>query len=119
MRISDWSSDVCSSDLVHIRYPGGTRAHDQQLDFLVLRSIIMDFVGVVDGKANRRHWHRRAMISGWAPARPPRAFKHQDIACFLVKVRLATLRSEEHTSELPPHMRITYSVFCMKKKNNT
>src|SRR3546814_18487045 len=80
---------------VHIRYPGGTRAHDQQLAFLVLRSIIMDFVGVGDGKATRRLWHRRAMISGWAPARPPRAFKHQDLECFLVKVRLALIRSQE------------------------
>src|SRR3546814_8364636 len=31
--------------------------------------------------------------------------------------RLATLRSEEHTSELPSLMRISYAVFCLKKKN--
>src|SRR3546814_7976245 len=30
-----------------------------------------------------------------------------------------TARSEEHTSELQPLMRISYAVFCLKKKNNT
>src|SRR3546814_8233001 len=30
-----------------------------------------------------------------------------------------TLRSEEHTSELQSLMRISYAVFCLKKKNNT
>src|SRR3546814_6992018 len=32
---------------------------------------------------------------------------------------LFELRSEEHTSELPSLMRISYAVFCLKKKNNT
>src|SRR3546814_7978838 len=31
----------------------------------------------------------------------------------------ATLRSEEHTSELQSLMRISYAVFCLKKKKNT
>src|SRR3546814_6198928 len=66
----------------------------------------MDFVGVVDGKATRRHWHRRAMISEWAPARPPRAFKHQGIACFLVKVRLAHMsRSEFYSHDVGSGLR--------------
>src|SRR3546814_10220691 len=33
--------------------------------------------------------------------------------------RLAAQRSEEHTSELQSLMRISYAVFCLKKKNNT
>src|SRR3546814_4734064 len=32
---------------------------------------------------------------------------------------LASLRSEEHTSELQSLMRISYAVFCLKKKKNT
>src|SRR3546814_2644636 len=32
---------------------------------------------------------------------------------------MALLRSEEHTSELQSLMRISYAVFCLKKKNNT
>src|SRR3546814_3751606 len=35
-----------------------------------------------------------------------------------VQVRLEKLRSEEHTSELQSLMRISYAVFCLKKKNN-
>src|SRR3546814_16058203 len=66
----------------------------------------MDFVGVVDGKATRRHWHRRAMISVWAPARPPRAFKHQDIACFLGIERLAHMaRGESYSHEVGTGLR--------------
>src|SRR3546814_7654247 len=42
--------------------------------------------------------HRRQQSSGW-----PSAFYH--------------LRSEEHTSELQSLMRISYAVFCLKKKN--
>src|SRR3546814_11798604 len=38
--------------------------------------------------------------------------------CF-VAARLAMTRSEEHTSELQSLMRISYAVFCLKKKNNT
>src|SRR3546814_10593920 len=46
------------------------------------------------------------MISGWAPARPPRAFKHQDIACFLVKVRLAHMaRSEFYSHDVGSGLR--------------
>src|SRR3546814_4835234 len=46
------------------------------------------------------------MISGWAPARPPRAVKHQDIACFLVKVRLAHMaRSEFYSHDVGSGLR--------------
>src|SRR3546814_1131376 len=34
-------------------------------------------------------------------------------------IRMATKRSEEHTSELQSLMRISYAVFCLKKKKNT
>src|SRR3546814_8307364 len=34
-------------------------------------------------------------------------------------LQVAFLRSEEHTSELQSLMRISYAVFCLKKKNNT
>src|SRR3546814_4806121 len=37
----------------------------------------------------------------------------------LVSGALMLLRSEEHTSELQSLMRISYAVFCLKKKNNT
>src|SRR3546814_2397768 len=37
----------------------------------------------------------------------------------LAMVTTTTVRSEEHTSELQSLMRISYAVFCLKKKNNT
>src|SRR3546814_4005606 len=36
----------------------------------------------------------------------------------MVKPKITPLRSEEHTSELQSLMRISYAVFCLKKKNN-
>src|SRR3546814_5197186 len=48
----------------------------------------------------------RAFRNGWFPS-----------ACQLFGWRLNCLRSEEHTSELQSLMRISYAVFCLKKKN--
>src|SRR3546814_9954197 len=44
---------------------------------------------------------------------------HGDTAVYDAMVRLAQDRSEEHTSELQSLMRISYAVFCLKKKNKT
>src|SRR3546814_9432190 len=38
--------------------------------------------------------------------------------CFAFDQPVVVLRSEEHTSELQSLMRISYAVFCLKKKNN-
>src|SRR3546814_8388665 len=60
-----------------------------------------------------------------AEARPPRALAgaHLPAATGLVQQRFAKaareIRSEEHTSELQSLMRISYAVFCLKKKNKT
>src|SRR3546814_1487609 len=51
------------------------------------------------------------------------AIRQQAIAAMTLtqqaKAALTTDRSEEHTSELQSLMRISYAVFCLKKKNNT
>src|SRR3546814_6857795 len=95
MRISDWSSDVCSSDL---------------------RST-----------SDCEHARRRTAAKGLAIA-PRRSGDERGRES--VAVRFATAeetarsparvndRSEEHTSELQSLMRISYAVFCLKKKNN-
>src|SRR3546814_15805388 len=56
---------------------------------------------------------------------PPRADDIAEMAGFvggahreLIEIELAQHRSEEHTSELQSLMRISYAVFCLKKKNN-
>src|SRR3546814_3619893 len=73
MRISDWSSDVCSSDLLARRRRPGAAA-----------------------RIGRRAHRQRRRRPGGAGHRPR--------------------RSEEHTSELQSLMRISYAVFCLKKK---
>src|SRR3546814_4971462 len=101
MRISDWSSDVCSSDLLA---PAG----------VVLRPVALP--GAVDAGVAVLHpglHHRRAP----RPAREHRPT--QRIAVAAVDHLLAAgraVRSEEHTSELQSLMRISYAVFCLKKK---
>src|SRR3546814_2114133 len=91
MRISDWSSDVCSSDLPRsqptgdhpqISLPGQAHVahgpHDQSGMYLM------------------HHAFRR------------------DLGSFE-----SAVRSEEHTSELQSLMRISYAVFCLQKKYRT
>src|SRR3546814_4171841 len=80
MRISDWSSDVCSSDLL------GDVERGEPFGETIIRE--------------QRLVHAR-------PARAERRVKH---------VVEASERSEEHTSELQSLMRISYAVFCLKKK---
>src|SRR3546814_5077283 len=123
MRISDWSSDVCSSDLRYVRRIGQRRC-DIRAQPCLRRLIVQKAAGIdaadaaafgqadipdppggVRGRdrlrrdrASRRHRHLRG----------ERAVVEQHIA-----------RSEEHTSELQSLMRISYAVFCLKKKNTT
>src|SRR3546814_2649743 len=74
MRISDWSSDVCSSDL---------------------------------GRSVAPCDETQARLKA-GPTQFPSTYR-----------RFARMRSEEHTSELQSLMRISYAVFCLKKKKNT
>src|SRR3546814_7091578 len=108
MRISDWSSDVCSSDLLRLglEAPVGAR--------IILRVEVAD--GHVDPEpavlaARFQQRHRHLGIGrqpvGETAARGAGADDH-------VVERAG--RSEEHTSELQSLMRISYAVFCLKKK---
>src|SRR3546814_7836454 len=98
MRISDWSSDVCSSDLDDHRRLA--RADPRQWPHHPRRPEGRD-----DAHAERRRNRRRAL----------RLDRRQ--ACEVERDRLCQgRRSEEHTSELQSLMRISYAVFCLKKK---
>src|SRR3546814_2469650 len=103
MRISDWSSDVCSSDLQEERQqrqPGGERV-EVRFD-----------LGIVEDLIGREQHHRRleeVIVEG---AEKLRDEKRQETALLEQPER-----SEEHTSELQSLMRISYAVFCLKKKN--
>src|SRR3546814_7187146 len=126
MRISDWSSDVCSSDLsiplekigrlgakpLGALRPRGERRIPcqmaQQIERIIFGPACIDL---------KRHQIDPAFSKGI-----------DDRAALVLNRPLGTesggrgkqrphLRSEEHTSELQSLMRISYAVFCLKKKN--
>src|SRR3546814_1640249 len=94
MRISDWSSDVCSSDLGQIepRFRHHLCRGTAPLCGVALR--LCAPVPRNDAEARRRAYRR-----------PVAGDQHR-----------AEDRSEEHTSELQSLMRISYAVFCLQKK---
>src|SRR3546814_1559399 len=110
MRISDWSSDVCSSDLLsegQMRMLADTPPLVMGLfpgtDFFTLMSV----GGADDGS------HGPVMVARtWIP-RSPDLF---EMLSWILVEKDASPRSEEHTSELQSLMRISYAVFCLKKK---
>src|SRR3546814_4328530 len=107
MRISDWSSDVCSSDLRReARGRGGERAVSINFSaWAIGRPLpaLMLFFGLC--------------VAGlWGFHELPVA-RFPDIAFPMTTITI-TQRSEEHTSELQSLMRISYAVFCLKNKNN-
>src|SRR3546814_7255129 len=109
MRISDWSSDVCSSDR-----PDVAKALPSWQGKIIVD--VTNAYGVSDeelGGQPSAHVVARAFAGG----RLVKGFNHlaaavldQDPAVHGGK------RSEEHTSELQSLMRISYAVFCLKKK---
>src|SRR3546814_1085266 len=112
MRSSDWSSDVCSSDL---------SAGNIDLSRLQSPQDIKRALTVTESRAGGFHAETRGRIS------------HEETRALagdlgmtdddLLRRRQgqalnAEQRSEEHTSELQSLMRISYAIFCLKKKKN-
>src|SRR3546814_1710401 len=112
MRISDWSSDVCSSDL------GDAHQRAQARRPLTIRSARYDPAGpqARDRGQSRlvRTGLRRSQQCDPAGRRPAATARPAD-TCRNAR----PARSEEHTSELQSLMRISYAVFCLKKKKIT
>src|SRR3546814_2059718 len=110
MRISDWSSDVCSSDLFR------ARRHARHAQPLLVKAA---FVGIIS--LQRR---TRARMDHNIHTNRSRDGIHRDVIMGRTNaagreeiiVAPAQDRSEEHTSELQSLMRISYAVFCLKKK---
>src|SRR3546814_10720719 len=111
MRISDWSSDVCSSDLVPL--PGAlalprlivTRTTPLPSTYLIGPPTACVRLNPFDSDQRMRP----DALLGTSSAREPMRSKRPS---------LPTNRSEEHTSELQSLMRISYAVFCLKKQPN-
>src|SRR3546814_9795095 len=100
MRISDWSSAVCSSDL----------QVELVLDEL---SSLQDNLMALDVVLNMQLRKDQAAHLGVLATEYETAFSE------VVQVIAQRNRSEEHTSELQSLMRISYAVFCLKKKKKT
>src|SRR3546814_2684332 len=118
MRISDWSSDVCSSDLAFERV--GQEA---------TRRLTEHLFGHLHQLSLRFHLNRK---TGAVTKIIERGTKSIDVMLYFLLFNIAPtvielvavcviffLRSEEHTSELQSLMRISYAVFCLKKKTTT
>src|SRR3546814_6716917 len=137
LRISDWSSDVCSSDL--LLATGRDPAEQARLE-----KAAASIAAANTFKAVAEEWLAKVTKEGLSPAtlkknrwlldfsyqfighRPIAEIKPFELLTLLRKYEtkgkhetaLRLRRSEEHTSELQSLMRISSAVFCLKKKNN-
>src|SRR3546814_1367215 len=130
MRISYWSLDVCSSDLCSKRPLCKWLMRQKTINLIILRPCHrrrrlspdprrrQDRRHCLANRHRRRHRCRDRL-------RPPsqRRLPHcQPLSWALLQKEAAASisepRSEEHTSELQSLMRISYAVFCLKKKTN-
>src|SRR3546814_8456693 len=112
MRISDWSSDVCSSDLSAARalLPGDLR-----------RQGVVRIMRPLSGVLRRRRWPAAGTKSGVSTKMAEQA---PEVGIIMGSqsdwptMRHAADRSEEHTSELQSLMRTSYAGVCLKKKRH-
>src|SRR3546814_5234676 len=115
MRISDWSSDVCSSDLW---------GQDELLHETLIKGVNDEHLAVTIDRLKQRYGvvvdTRRPSVAYKESVRKPvtqrgrhkkQSGGHGQFGDVVIEVR----RSEEHTSELQSLMRISYAVFCLKK----
>src|SRR3546814_7008257 len=114
MRISDWSSDVCSSDLLLTRdepikiiciAPDNVARDEPTLVKRSLAALRISVIALHDG------WCTDQQLPLSAVRQIGERFVHN------TQLWLRQLRSEEHTSELQSLMRISHAVLCLKKKS--
>src|SRR3546814_6970773 len=116
MRISDWGSDVCSSDLaVQVVEKVRRRLREVARRAEVQRCRRASRHLRPEGEQRLIGGHRRCVQTH----RVPRRIVAEQHARTLEAASAALRRSEEHTSELQSLMRISSSVLCLKKKNKT
>src|SRR3546814_3554692 len=125
MRISDWSSDVCSSDLVKERrgstYNGngddesnGERAGETARHRLQLALRFPDQPTGTQQRITNDKAAPSQQAEGCQPI-PPAASIYATF--YSDALQQCAESSEEHTSEIQSLMRLPYAVFCLKKKN--
>src|SRR3546814_7268808 len=118
MRISDWSSDVCSSDLFDQVIPGATGGATalSKTDAHGTRRVAE--LSTAEDAALEVARSEQRVIAKVNPRiiEVDPLMRDRDIEAARQDSEFAELRSEEHTSELQSLMRISYAVFCLKKK---
>src|SRR3546814_5552801 len=138
MRISDWSSDVCSSDLAaapdffaHPRIVAAVTGEGDDAAALLKDRLYIGYqeqsalLEVISYNEAAGRFEFQLVHDYRAGATPRVSYARRELcaACHqnLAPIFSRPLRSEEHTSELQSLMRISYAVFCLKKKkyNNT
>src|SRR3546814_2366035 len=117
MRISDWSSDVCSSDLKDGLFRLVVCNHDlaESLatgETLVCGARIIERKAAVDDRLHSRVFDEAQHRFGIGAAADLHGAYRQ-----IVEQDRHQARSEEHTSEIQSLMRISYAVFRLKKTN--
>src|SRR3546814_6652039 len=135
MRISDWSSDVCSSDLkpmITALLGHALIATEDPQYFAEARQILR--LSIARDGENPFAWYQLGLVYDREGDEPHAALATAERynlegnhAPALANAELAMRglktgtpdRSEEHTSELQSLMRISYAVFCLKKKKKT
>src|SRR3546814_3296055 len=126
MRISDWSSDVCSSDLSRSRPSTITSISALKklriADGRDLEGSSLDVINQLSNERSKQFTQEIRITSDpnggasfdgaldWIIG----AFYYRDRSARRDEFRLGNDRSEEHTSELQSLMRNTYAVFCLK-----
>src|SRR3546814_5044598 len=120
--MSDWSSDVCSADLIGVKATGIQNgiAHFQEARQRMFQLLVASL-----RSANETH-RRQAKTRCIQPLlggldKPPVVGQAKIVVGaeiqHIIAVRQVHLRSEEHTSELQSLMRISYAVLCLKQKH--
>src|SRR3546814_9050966 len=128
MRISDWSVDVCSSDL--LTRDAQAKAEEEVLDLVEVSPNaeppvckIMDYGKYLYQKDKASHAAKKKQKQ--IQIKEIKFRPTTEDGDYQTKLRSITrfldegdkVRSEEHTSELQSLMRISYAVFCLKKTN--
>src|SRR3546814_7881732 len=109
MRISDWSSDVCSSDLI-TEYGLNPLEVTTDPEFGGVRRRINSFIAMINRTTSKLGVRQEAVL---------RALLNDLYELNGYDQRNPRTSSEEHTSELQSLMRTTYAVFCLNKKQHT
>src|SRR3546814_9258738 len=118
MRISDWSSDVCSSDLDALLAAAASIFFEQGYEATRIDDII-ERAGGSKRNIYEEFGSKEGLFAAIVTERAERALSALAMDEIRARSLEETLRSEEHTSELQSLMRISYAVFCLKKKKKT